>query len=265
MKISIITPSLNQGKFIEETIKSVVSQQGDFELEYIIIDGQSIDNSIEIIDKYAKKYPFIKWVSEKDDGQAQAINKGFKMASGDIINWLCADDLLLPGCLQKVCSFFGKNKDARVVFGHGEFIDESGNVFRYFKSREFSRPELIKRWSCVNQKFNLSQPSVFVKKEILGDIGFIDENNRFCMDYEWHLRINKKYNFYFIGGLLSQSRYHKDCKSVKFRDEQYKESILASKKFWNENYFYYASSYLCYLPYIFAGKIFRKLRILFFQ
>jgi glycosyltransferase involved in cell wall biosynthesis len=260
IKVSIITPNLNQGKFLGETINSVVNQAGDFELEYIIVDGQSADNSLEIIKKYAEKYPFIKWVSEKDSGQAQAINKGFKMASGEVINWLCADDLFLPGALQKVSDFFKKNESAKVVFGQNQFIDRSGKIFRNFKARKFSRAELIKRWNCVYHKFNIAQPSVFIRSEILREVGFIDEQNRFCLDYEWYLRINKKYDFYFIDQILSKSRFHEGCKSIKFKNEQYKESINVSRKYWNENFLYYFSSYLFNLPYIFACFFSAKLR-----
>ena len=260
MKVSIITPSLNQGNFLEETINSVVKQKGDFELEYIIIDGQSTDNSLEIIKKYAKKYPFIKYISEKDSGQSEAVNKGFKMFSGEILNWLACDDILTDGVLCKVVDFFEKNRNSNVVFGHNQFIDKNGKVFRYFKSRKFSRPELIKRWSCVYCKFNLPQPSIFVRKKVLNDIGLLDEQNHLCMDYDWYLKINKKYEFYFIDELLSKSRYHSDCKSIKFMDLQYKKSIQVSKKFWKENYFHYLFSCLYHSPYIFTCVLSGKLR-----
>jgi len=271
MEISIITPSLNQGKFIEETIKSVINQQGDFELEYIIIDGDSFDNSVEIIKKYDQliksgnfkikcKSLNYKWISEKDSGQSEAINKGFKMSTGEIINWLCSDDLLEQGALQKVAKFFEKNKDAKVVFGQNLFIYENGEIFRHFKSREFSRQELIKRWNSVYQKFNLGQPSTFVRKEILETIGYLDANNQFCMDYEWYLRINKKYKFYFLDDIFSRSRFYPDCKSIKFMDLQYKESVEVSSKFWKENFLYYTLSYLSCLPYIQACAISAKLR-----
>jgi len=255
MKISIITPSLNQGQFIEETINSVINQEGDFELEYMIMDGVSTDKTIDIIKKYdilinQKKYTpkcaklAFKWFSEKDNGQSQAINKGFKMASGEIINWLCSDDLLEKGALQKVCNFFEKNRDALAVFGNNQFIDENGKKLKCLKSREFSRQDLIKRWSSVYQTFNLPQPSTFVRKEILEEIGFLDIDNHFCMDYDWYLKINKKYKFYFIDDLLSKSRFHPGCKSIKNINLQYKKSIEVSRKYWEENFLYYLKNYL---------------------
>jgi len=248
-KISIVIPSFNQGKFIEETINSVLNQAGDFELECVVIDGGSNDNTLEILKKYEGKRG-LRWISEKDSGQSEAINKGFKIATGDVINWLCSDDLLEPGALQKVADFFNKNREAipdgrqaKVVFGQNLFIDENGKFLRHLKSKKFSRDELVKRWNKVYVDFNIPQPSVFVKREILNEIGYVNEKLLFAMDYEWYLRINKKYEFYFLDEVLSESRYHKEAKSVVAEKKQYEESIGVSKKYWKENYFLY---FFCY-------------------
>ena len=260
MKISIITPSLNQGKFIEETILSVINQEGDFDLEYIIIDGKSNDNSLEIIEKYAELITSeknlkkclnleYKWISEKDSGQSEAINKGFKMATGDIINWICADDLLEKGALGKVANFFSENKKAKVVFGLSQTIDADGKEIKTLKSRKFKRTEIVKRLNSVYNIFNLPQATVFVLRDILDEIGYVDENIKYSMDYAWYLRINKKYEFYFLDEQLAKDRCHFEAKSTKFRRQQYKESINLSKKYWSENYLYYFFSYYSNLPY----------------
>lgn len=271
MKISIVTPSLNQGKFIEQTIKSIISQKGDFNLEYIVIDGGSADNSVDTIKKYEElinsKYfqpqcreINFRWISEKDGGQSEAINKGLKMATGEVINWVCSDDLLQPGALQKVADFFKNDEKAKVGFGQNQFIDENGEVFERPRSKKFTRPELIKRWSSVYRKFNLAQPSVFVKREVLDKIGYLDNSNCFCMDYDWYLRINKEYEFNFIDDCLSSTRFHPGCKSIKFEKQQYKTSIDVSKKYWGENTIYYWTSYSAHLPYAMACEISAKLR-----
>lgn len=250
MRVTIVTPSLNQGNFIEQTIKSVISQKGDFEIEYIIIDGGSKDNSLEIIKKYdslikskkfkprCKKLTF-KWVSEKDNGQSEAINKGFKMATGDVVNWLCADDLLCDGSIQKVIDFFSHNSTANVVFGLSKSIDEKGDPYKTLNARSFTRDELIRRWDKVYCEFNLPQSSTFVRTRILRKVGLLNERLHLTMDYEWYLRLNKYFTFYFIDEVLSNDRTHDNSKSNKFREDQYNESIRVSRRYWNENYLRY--------------------------
>src|SRR4030066_2441490 len=119
-KISVITPSYNQGQFIEETIISVIGQKYP-ELEYIIIDGGSTDNSTAIIRKYERDLAY--WISEKDSGQSEALNKGFKKASGDIVCWINSDDLLLPGSLKIVAEYFWKHPDVMFINGNTLRID----------------------------------------------------------------------------------------------------------------------------------------------
>src|SRR5450759_2806690 len=120
MKISVITPSYNQGQFLEETILSVINQNYP-NLEYFIIDGGSTDNSIEIIKKYEKHLTY--WVSEKDNGQAHAINKGFKKATGDIVCWINSDDLLIQGAINTISNYFSRNPDVQFINGYTLRID----------------------------------------------------------------------------------------------------------------------------------------------
>jgi len=124
-KISIITPSYNQGQFLEETIISVLNQDYP-NLEYIIIDGGSTDKSVEIIKKYEKYLTY--WVSEKDRGQTHAINKGFIKSSGSILNWLNSDDLLVPGAINSVSKAFSKHSEADFCFGDFSIIDTQSNT-----------------------------------------------------------------------------------------------------------------------------------------
>lgn len=243
MKITIVTPSLNQGNFIEETINSVINQKGNFELEYIIMDAVSTDNTLEIIKKYdqfinsknfipgCKKLTF-KWFSEKDSGQSEAINKGFKMATGEIINWLCADDLLAEDALQTVADFFDRNNDV-AVFGGSLVIDEAGRIINYQNGRAFTREELI-RLDIAYNDFFIPQPSTFLRKKIIEDIGLLDESLHLCMDYKWYLEINKKYKFYYLDKILSSTRYHKDCKTAKFEQQNYKVALRVSKEYRHE-------------------------------
>ena len=128
MKISVITPSFNQGRFIEQTIKSVLNQRYP-DLEYIVIDGGSTDNTLEILRKYSDK---IMWVSEKDKGQSSAINKGIRMATGDILAFLNSDDLYLPHTLKTVADFFKKNQKASWASGDYHIIDSRGRKIRKY-------------------------------------------------------------------------------------------------------------------------------------
>jgi len=127
MKLSVVTPSYNQCKYIEQTIQSVLNQEGDFELEYLIIDGGSTDGTLDILKKYNGQ---INWVSERDRGQSHAINKGFNKAKGEIIGWLNSDDLYEEGAMQKIVSVFSENEDCQWIAGRCLIIDENGREIR---------------------------------------------------------------------------------------------------------------------------------------
>ena len=129
-KISIITPSYNQSNFLEETILSVINQNYK-NIEYIIIDGQSTDNSVKIIKKYEKHLTF--WVSEKDDGQSDAIHKGFRKATGDILCWLNSDDFFVQGALNNVARHFEKNSKSDILIGDGMYANKKGEIIKYYR------------------------------------------------------------------------------------------------------------------------------------
>lgn len=222
MQFSIITPSLNQSQFIEETLKSVASQTYK-NYEHIIIDGGSTDNTIKILKKYKKIYPDkITWISEKDKGQTEAINKGFKMAKGEILAYLNSDDIYAKDTLKIVADFFKKNPQAKIFYGKGGFIDENGNFLGYYKTQSPTLENLFKE--CV-----ISQPSVFMKRELYEEIGSFDESLNYAMDYDYWIRIAKKYQFYFIDKVLSYTRLHKNTKTNQ-SEKVFKEILKVLKK-----------------------------------
>ncbi len=187
MKISIITPSLNQGKFIERTILSVLSQTGAFDLEYIIVDGGSTDDSLGIIKKYEDR---LRWISEKDRGQSDAINKGFEMASGDILAWLNSDDTYTPGAFATVAEAY-RQGPFKWCFGNCKNIDEQDREIR----KLITRYKIFesKRYSCrrLLSKDFISQPAVFFTRNVYQEVGLLDLNCHYSMDYDYWLRMGK--------------------------------------------------------------------------
>ena len=174
-KITIVTPSYNQAVFLERTILSVLNQNYP-NLEYIIIDGGSTDGSIEIIKKYEKYLSY--WVSEKDQGQADAINKGFQKATGDLVAWQNSDDVYLPDAFQKIAETYKKNPNYDVYFGNIFIIDSCDKLIREMRFHPFSVNHLIYyRW-------NLSSQAVFWKREIFNKVGYLLDYN-VSFDWEW--------------------------------------------------------------------------------
>ena len=228
-KISIITPSYNQGQYLEETILSVIDQ--DYKnMEYIIIDGGSTDNSVDLIKKYEQHLTY--WVSEKDTGQSEAINKGFKLASGDIICWLNSDDILMPDSLNMIADCFEKNKDIMLINGNAVLIDEHSNILTdHFILKQ-------KDWYAKKGIFYLSQPSMFWKRQIFDAVGYLKEDFHASMDREFLIRIFKKgYNIGQMNKILAGFRIHSKSKSYKGSERiPYKRDLVELQKLYGDKY-----------------------------
>ena len=179
-KISVITPSYNQAQFLERTIKSIVEQDYP-NLEYIVCDGGSTDGSVEIIKKYEDKITW--WCSEKDKGQSNAINKGFKQATGDIVCWINSDDVLLEGALMEYARMYNENPDCSVFMAQTMRVDDKDNIL-FFHILPKPRPILYK-----NGIISISQQSwAWKRKEVFEKIGYINEERHACMDIEFLMR-----------------------------------------------------------------------------
>lgn len=212
--ISIITPSYNQGEFIERTILSVINQEVK-DLEYWVIDGGSTDETIDILKKYEKT---LKWVSEPDEGQGDAVNKGILRSKGDIIGWLNSDDVYYPGTLQKVLQYFKDNPNVLIIYGAANHIDDKDAFIESYPTRQWNYEYLFEE--CF-----ICQPAVFFRRELVEEIGLLDKTLQYCMDYEYWLRIGKKYQMVYFPELLAGSRLYPNTKTLGARRKVHEEIL----------------------------------------
>lgn len=230
MKISIVTPSYNQVEFIARTIESVLNQPGDFELEYIIIDGGSTDGSVDIIQRYAEQDNRIWWVSESDNGQSDAINKGLRKATGDIVAWLNSDDTYVDGALQSVIEAFNQAPESRWVTGRCHIVDTQDQEIRHMITR-------YKNAWLGHYHFNtllilnyISQPSTFWRRAVVDEIGLLNEDEHLVMDYEYWCRIGSTYHPTVLPQYLANFRIHAGAKtSNHFMKSLQQERVVASQ------------------------------------
>lgn len=219
LKISIVTVSFNQAQYIRQNIESVLSQDYP-NFEHIIIDGGSTDGTVEIL----KEYSHLNWISEKDSGQSNGLNKGFKKAQGEIIAWINSDDMLYPNALKKINSFFEGNPDKYVLVGNQAIIDEHGNELRIIKSETFSYNHLL------NERSSVIQNSTFFRREVLLNVGYLDESFHYTMDHELFIRIAQKYQSYAINETLACFRIWGGSKTSTSQIKFFKELIRIKTK-----------------------------------
>jgi len=202
--ITVVTPSLNHAEYIEQTIQSVLNQNYP-KPQYIVIDGGSSDKSVDIIREYEENIDY--WISEPDRGQSDAINKGLRYATGDIVCWLNSDDLLMPNTLIEVGRAFMENPSIEVVTGYTLYVDRQLRIL-YNHYTPCPKSWLAKRGVLY------FGPLMFWKKDLLNRIGYLDENLHYCMDCDLWMRFHSvKVNVFHIRKILSVWRFHEMCKS----------------------------------------------------
>lgn len=202
--VSIITPTFNRTKYLEECIQSVLHQTYPY-IEHIIVDGGSKDSTLDVLKHYSHSYPNrITYISEPDKGAGEAFNKGIRMARGDIFGWLCSDDLYQPNAIQAVVEFFQKNPNAYFVHGGCCYINDKGEMLYTHKPREFSLDELI------NVKNFIAFPSAFYKRTVVEKVGGLDTYGN---DYDYMIRIAKVFQIYHIDQVLSSFRVHPESET----------------------------------------------------
>lgn len=209
MKISVVTPSFNQGKFIERTIQSVISQKGDFDLEYVVVDGGSTDETLDILKKYESS---LIWKSEADEGQSDAINKAFEMTTGEVLGWLNSDDTYMPGALSCVAEEYRKSPFVW-CFGNCKIINENDEEIRRFitwykvlQSKKYSYKRLIRR------DF-ISQPATFFASSAYHEMGEMGRELIYSMDYDCWLRMGKMHAPRYIDAWLANFRWYQESKN----------------------------------------------------
>lgn len=204
--ITIVTPSYNQGQFIEETIRSVLLQ-GYPNLEYIIIDGSSKDNSVEIIRKYESWLS--DWVSEADLGQSHAINKGLARSRGELLAWLNSDDTYLMGTINKVAHEFERNSDVSLLHGDALYIDKDSVPLGLYRSKETSLLTKLEYW----RGWDIPQPAVFFRRSLYLQMGQLEQAFRYALDYDYFLRAAFRYRFDYMPATLATYRRHESSKT----------------------------------------------------
>ena len=209
--VSIVTPSYNTGAFIQETILSVKKQTYP-RIEHIIIDGGSTDNTLDVIKEYKGTYN-MHWVSEPDNGQSDAINKGWRMAKGEILGWLNGDDTYMPWAVETVVKFLNDHPDVGMVYGDCNTVNERNKLVQRCKAKKFNLKEMLCRGNT------LPQPAAFLRREVLDEVGYLDTNLHFAMDFDLWIRIGLEFKVEHISQFLANFRR---CSGTKSMDEAYK-------------------------------------------
>ena len=215
MKVSIITPSLNQAQFFERTIQSVLAQQWT-PLEHIVLDGGSTDGTLDILKKYGAH---LRWISEPDKGQSDAVNKGIKMAAGDVVGWLNSDDIYYPGAVKLAVEFLAAHPEFDAVYGMADYIAADDSIIDTYPTEPWHFPRL--KDVCF-----ICQPALFLRRSVFERHGYLDTDLHYCMDYEYFLRLGRAgVRFGYLETKLAGARMYVGNKTISGRIEACAEVI----------------------------------------
>lgn len=227
-KITIVTPSFNQGAFISEALLSV-KQQNYSELEHLVIDGGSTDGTLDILRECSTKpeWKHLHWVSEPDAGQSDALNKGFRAATGDLVGWLNSDDRYRPGAFASILDAVRSRPEADIYYGDYTFMDSQGRIRRIRREIEFNR--FILHYHRV---LYIPTTTTFFRRRIFDDGNFLDVQLQLAMDYDFFLRLAQRgYGFKHVNALIADFRLHSESKTGSFCEQQLKEHDMLARKY----------------------------------
>jgi glycosyltransferase involved in cell wall biosynthesis len=214
--VSIVTPSFNQARYLEATIQSVLAQE-HARIEYLIVDGGSTDGSVEIIRKYQERLAW--WVSEPDQGQTDAINKGFARARGEILAWLNSDDTYLPSAVSRAVDFLQSQPQVGLVYGDANFINEAGRVIGRFPAAQTDLPRLRRGY------VHIPQQAAFFRASLWRAVGPLDPSFYFAMDYDLWTRLAGRAELRYLPGTLANFRLHSAGKTIQADERCWPEML----------------------------------------
>lgn len=233
--VSIVTPSLNQGRFIRDTIESVLSQDYP-RLEYLVMDGGSTDETLDILRGYGNR---ITWRSAPDQGQADAVNQGFRLAKGEILGWLNSDDTYQPGAVKAVVAHLTAHSETAVVYGDAYYIDDHNHVIGIYPTEDFNLDRLAQ--ACL-----ICQPTAFFRRSAIEAVGGLDATLQYCMDYDLWIRLGRRLRLERIPRFVANTRHYPQTKTWSQRDRLFAEIYkVAQREFgsisphWRLCYAYY--------------------------
>jgi glycosyltransferase involved in cell wall biosynthesis len=233
-KLSIVTPSFNQVQYIEETLHSV-RKQGCREVEHLIMDGASTDGTVDLLKRYSSTpgWEYVHWISESDRGQSDAINKGFRKATGGIIGWLNSDDLFEAGSFSAVLAVFDAHPEIDFVYGDYRIMDSAGKTIILKREIDFD-------WNIMLCGLNyIAQPNVFFRRRVFDKLGYLNESLHYVMDYEFWLRAaSNGFRFHHVAQTLAACRWHLDAKTVSRDPRIEKELRSVRQQYWNKHRFH---------------------------
>lgn len=229
MKISVVTPSFNQAQFIERTIESVLAQRAEgVEVEYRVVDGGSTDGTLAILERYGDR---VIWTSERDGGQVDAINKGLRAATGDVVGWLNSDDVLEPGALARVARVFAARPEVEWVHGRCRIIDEHDReVRRWISAYKHYRSQRHTFENFLTEDY-VSQMTTFWRRAVHAEIGYIDPTIRFAFDHDFFLRLARRGAPVYIEEPIACFRWYETSKSGGGYVVQMRETAALSERY----------------------------------